>query len=183
MNKVGKFFRNLFFVLAALLVVLIIAFNIDTRKKKAAEVPVAEVPVAEVPAVEDAANKTADNKPEVHVYWNGMQSALASLTKIKDSDEYYGIVSIADFEHFSDDDYLKTLESVEKSGISYLAVRCLDTNQVLVIHDVSRYGTASFGTMDERGNLQKLLYYFTIENGKVLRLTDAELDALESAKN
>jgi hypothetical protein len=53
----------------------------------------------------------------------------------------------------------------------------------LVIHDVSRYGTASFGTMDERGNLQKLLYYFTIENGKVLRLTDAELDALESAKN
>ena len=162
MNKVGKFFRNLFFVLAALLVVLIIAFNIDTRKKKAAEVP-----VAEVPAVEDATNKTA----------------LASLTKIKDSDKYYGIVSIADFEHFSDDDYLKTLESVEKSGISYLAVRCLDTNQVLVIHDVSRYGTASFGTMNERGNLQKLLYYFTIENGKVLRLTDAELDALESAKN
>lgn len=108
MNKVGKFFRNLFFVLAALLVVLIIAFNIDTRKKKTAEVP-----AAEVPAVEDAANKTADNKPEVHVYWNGMQSALASLTKIKDSDEYYGIVSIADFEHFSDDDYLKTLESAK----------------------------------------------------------------------
>lgn len=176
MNKVGKFFKNLFFVLAALLVVLIIAFNIDTRKKKAAEVP-----AAEVPTVEAAANTTADNKPEV--YWNGMQAALASLTKIKDFDKYYGIVSIADFEHFSDDDYLKTLESVEKSGISYLAVRCLDTNQVLVIHDVSRYGTASFGTMDERGNLQKLLYYFTIENGKVLRLTDAELDALESAKN
>lgn len=178
MNKVGKFFRNLFFVLVALLVVLIIAFNIDTRKKKAAEVL-----AAEVPTVEAAANKTADNKPEVYVYWNGMQSALANLTKIKDFDKYYGIVSIADFEHFSDDDYLKTLESVEKSGISYLAVRCLDTNQVLVIHDVSRYGTASFGTMNERGDLQKLLYYFTIENGKVLRLTDAELDALESAKN
>ena len=179
MNKVGKFFRNLFFVLAALLVVLIIAFNIDTKKKKAAEVP-----AAEVPAVEAAANTTADNnKPEVYVYWNGIQSASASLTKIKDSDKYYGIVSIADFEHFSDDDYLKTLESVEKSGINYLSVRCLDTNQVLVIHNVSRYGTASFGTMNESGDLQKLLCYFTIENGKVLRLTDAELDASESAKN
>ena len=55
MNKVGKFFRNLFFVLVALLVVLIIAFNIDTRKKKAAEVP-----AAELPTVEAAANKTAD---------------------------------------------------------------------------------------------------------------------------
>lgn len=119
------------------------------------------------------------NYPD-YIFYDGGQFRINGLfVQRMTTDKVYGVTAVETFEKFTDEDYLKTLELIEKSDIQYVEIRFRKEKTEMIVRNFSRYAGSDYGVMASDGGITKNLLTFMIKDGKVYRLTEDQLDLWE----
>lgn len=92
----------------------------------------------------------------------------------------FGVTQVPFYDYFTDEDFLKTAKMVDESDYGYVEIRFSDKKTSLVLQKGIAQISSLYGVTAEQGGINKGLLWFTVENGKVLRLNEEQVKKYDS---
>lgn len=100
--------------------------------------------------------------------------------KFQRDDFVFGVAQVPFYDYFTDEDFLKTAKMVDESDYRFVEIRFSDKKTSLLLQKGIAQISSLYGVTAEQGGINKGLLWFTVENGKVLRLNEEQVKKYDS---
>jgi hypothetical protein len=117
------------------------------------------------------------NYPDFIYYDNATYKIIG---KFQRDDFVFGVTQVPFYDYFTDEDFLKTAKMVDESDYGYVEIRFSDKKTSLILQKGIAQISSLYGVTAEQGGINKGLLWFTVENGKVLRLNEEQVKKYDS---